>query len=125
RKENFNWFNQTNFWLNRSEVTRLDIPYFAVGAFGATLGTYYIQQGASATQIVGIGPTSGEDTTDNGLVVWGNSEPDFQVSFLEELKWKSWELSFLIHWKKGGDNINLSSLLTDIFGTSPDYDDTN
>ena len=125
KKNDFNWFNQTNFWLNRSEITRLDIPSFAVGAFGATLGTYYIEQGASATQIVGIGPTSGEDTTDNGLVVWGDAEPDFQVSFLEELHWKNWELSFTIHWKKGGDNINLSTLLTDIFGTSPDYDDTN
>ena len=30
----------------------------------------------------------------------------------------------MIHWKQGGDNINLTILLTDIFGTSPDYDDT-
>jgi hypothetical protein len=29
----------------------------------------------------------------------------------------------LSHWKKGGENINLTTLLSDIFGTSPDYDD--
>jgi hypothetical protein len=29
-----------------------------------------------------------------------------------------------MHWKKGGDNINLSALLTDLTGTSPDYDKT-
>jgi hypothetical protein len=28
-----------------------------------------------------------------------------------------------MHWKKGGKNINLSTLLSDIFGTSPDFDD--
>ncbi|HUM46585.1 MAG TPA: TonB-dependent receptor, partial [Chitinophagales bacterium] len=123
RKENFTWFNQTNFWFNKSEITQLDIPSYAVGSFGATLGTFYIQEGASATQIVGIGPTEGKDTSDNGLVVWGDAEPDFQVSFNESLSWKNWELALVLHWKQGGDNINLTTLLTDIFGTSPDYDD--
>lgn len=125
KKADFSWFNQTNFWLNRSEITRLDIPSYAVGSFGATLGTFYIQQGASATQIVGIGPTEGKDTSDNGLVVWGDAEPDFQISFNENLKWKNWELAMVLHWKQGGDNINLTTLLTDIFGTSPDFDDTD
>ncbi|HEY0608711.1 MAG TPA: SusC/RagA family TonB-linked outer membrane protein, partial [Chitinophaga sp.] len=32
-------------------------------------------------------------------------------------------LRFLIHWKKGGDNINLTQLLTDLGGTSPDWDE--
>jgi hypothetical protein len=27
-----------------------------------------------------------------------------------------------MHWKQGGENINLSTLLSDIFGTSPDFD---
>lgn len=125
RKKDFEWFNQTNFWLNQSEITQLDIPSYAVGSFGATLGTFYIEQGASATQIVGIGPTDGEDTTDNGLVVWGDSEPDFQISFAENLRWKNWELGLVLHWKQGGDNVNLTTLLTDIFGTSPDFDDTD
>lgn len=125
RKENFNWFNQTNFWFNKSEITRLDIPSYAVGSFGATLGTFYIQEGASATQIVGIGDPTGQDTSDNGLVVWGDAEPDFQISFNENLRWKNWELAFVLHWKQGGDNINLTTLLTDIFGTSPDFDDVD
>jgi hypothetical protein len=36
--------------------------------------------------------------------------------------YKQWEFSVLMHWKQGGKNINLSTLLSDIFGTSPDYD---
>ncbi|OWY23534.1 SusC/RagA family TonB-linked outer membrane protein [Sphingobacteriales bacterium TSM_CSS] len=114
---NFNWYSRTAFWLNRSEITRLDVPAFNLGAFGATLGTFRIEEGKSATQIVGISP--------NGVVAFGDAEPDFQMSFQNTLNYKDLELSFLIHWKQGGDNINLSTLLTDIYGTSPDFDDTD
>jgi hypothetical protein len=31
--------------------------------------------------------------------------------------------SFLAHWKKGGDNLNLSELLFDLNQTSPDFDE--
>ena len=34
----------------------------------------------------------------------------------------NFEFSFLLHWKKGGDNINLSTLLGDLSNTSPDFD---
>ncbi|MBC8172329.1 MAG: TonB-dependent receptor, partial [Chitinophagales bacterium] len=135
RTTNFNWYSRTSFWMNRSEVTRLDIPAFAVGVFGTTLGTYYIDTGASATQIVGIVPDSSDiagdivdtqnDGLDPGLEVLGDSEPDFQMGFYNEFNLGNFSLTFNIHWKQGGDNINLTTLLTDIFGTSPDYDDTN
>ena len=46
------------------------------------------------------------------------------MSFTENLTYKNWEFSVLMHWKQGGKNINLSTLLlSDIFGTSPDYDE--
>ncbi|HET9056149.1 MAG TPA: SusC/RagA family TonB-linked outer membrane protein, partial [Chitinophagaceae bacterium] len=48
--------------------------------------------------------------------------PDFQLSFNHNVTWKNFEFSVLLHWKKGGENINLSTLLSDIFGTSPDFD---
>jgi TonB-linked SusC/RagA family outer membrane protein len=113
----FFWNHRLSFWKNTSEVTRLDIPAFNLGAFGAGLGTYRIEQGKSATQIVG--------TSDEGLTVLGDAEPDFQMSFLNSLNYKGLEFSFLIHWKKGGENINLSTLLSDFGGTSHDYDDTS
>ncbi|HEV2832161.1 MAG TPA: SusC/RagA family TonB-linked outer membrane protein, partial [Hanamia sp.] len=52
----------------------------------------------------------------------GNSEPDFQLSFTNTASWKNFELSVLCHWKKGGENINLTNFLSDLFGTSADYD---
>ncbi|MEZ4857573.1 MAG: SusC/RagA family TonB-linked outer membrane protein [Flavobacteriaceae bacterium] len=116
--ENFTWDIAVNWFKNKSEITRLDVEPFNVGAFGATLGTYRIEEGASATQIVGIGPNPGP----NGFQVWGDSEPDFQMGVNNTLRYKNVDLSFLFQWKKGGDNINLSALLTDLNGTSHDYD---
>ena len=116
------WNIQTRFWKNDAIVTRLDVPSFNTGAFGATLGTYRIQKGKSPTQIVGIGGPNEPKDAESGLTVFGDAEPDFQLSFTNNVTWRNFELSVLCHWKKGGKNINLTTLLSDIFGTSPDYD---
>ena len=114
---------QILFWKNKAEVTRLDVPAFNTGAFGATLGTYRIEQGKSPTQLVGIGTADQKPDPNTGLVVFDDAEPDFNMSFFNNVTWKNFEFNLLMHWKKGGSNINLSTLLSDIFGTSPDYDD--
>ena len=118
------WNLQVNWWKNKSKVTRLDVPAFNVGAFGATLGTYRVENGKSPTQLVGIGD-SAVDKLDpvTKLAVFGNAEPDFNLSFTNNVTWKNFELSVLMHWKQGGDNVNLTTLLSDIFGTSYDFDD--
>lgn len=118
RSEDFNWDFNVNFFRNRSEITELNVPAFNVGGFGATLGTFRIEEGASATQIVGIDPDAGP----NGLKKFGDAEPDFQMGFNNSLRYKNFDLNFLWQWKKGGDNINLTTLLTDLSGTSHDYD---
>lgn len=117
------WNMQVNWWKNKAVVTQLDVPAFNVGAFGASLGTYRIEKGKSPTQMVGIGDTA-TDKVDpaTGLTVFGNAEPDFNLSVSNTVTWKNFELSVLMHWKQGGDNINLTTLLSDIFATSPDYD---
>lgn len=123
RTRDFNWDSRISFWKNTAEITRLDVPAYNLGAFGATLGTYRIDTSASPTQIVGIGPADQKGKKSDGFFVYGDAEPDFQMAFNNSLRFQDWELSFLFHWKKGGENINLSTLLSDIFGTSPDYDD--
>ncbi|HEX7845182.1 MAG TPA: TonB-dependent receptor, partial [Chitinophagaceae bacterium] len=119
----FKWVSQINFWKNKAEVTELNVPAFNTGAFGATLGTYRIQKGKSPTQIVGIPGPGDKVDTESGLGVFGDAEPDFQMSFTQNLTYKRFQFTVLMHWKKGGENINLSTLLSDIFGTSPDFDD--
>ncbi len=112
---NFKWVSHTTFWKNKSVVTKLDVPPFNLGGFGNTLGTYRIEEGKIATQIYG---------TDNGsVVVLGNSEPKFQMNFNNDFTFiKNLTLAFQLHWKYKYDNINLTELLTDLGGTSPDYD---
>ncbi len=113
------WSTTLNFWMNRSEVTELTIPPVVLGGFGNTLGTFKIEQGKSATQIVGIDGA-------NGVVELGNQEPEFQMNWFNEFSlWKNLSVRFLFHLKQGGDNINLTELLTDLGGTSPDYDEDN
>ncbi|SDE53028.1 SusC/RagA family TonB-linked outer membrane protein [Ulvibacter litoralis] len=118
RSDNFNWSTTILYFKNESEITRLDVEPFNLGGFGQGLGTFRIEEGESATQIVG-------NNADGDLVVLGNAEPDFQMTFTNNFNYKNFDLSFLWHWKKGGDNINLSSLLTDFGQTSFDYDGTN
>ncbi len=121
----FRWTSRTSFWTNSAEVTRLDVPAFAAlgGGFGATLGLIQIEEGKSPTQIVGIDDTNGDGEAD-GTFALGDASPDFQMSFYNDFQFaKRLTLTVFGHWKKGGDNINLSELLTDLGGTSPDYFD--
>jgi TonB-dependent starch-binding outer membrane protein SusC len=111
------WTTRVNFWRNRSEVTRLDVPPFPQpgAGFGLGLGTFYIEEGRPVTQLKGN--VNGVPTT------IGDVEPDFQMSFPNEVRFlDNFEFGFLLHWKKGGNNLNLSRLLSDLGETTPDLD---
>lgn len=131
-KKGFSWDTSIKWWKNKSEITRLDVPEFTTGGFASSLGTFYIQEGFSATQIVGTYNAADftaeeiatRDPEGDGFFVYGNAEPDFQMSWQNQFSYKNFDLSFLWHWKKGGDGINLTTLLYDLAGTTWDYDDT-
>lgn len=132
---NLRWNSSLSYWKNVSKVTDLPVPAFDVGGFGTSLGVYRIEEGKSATQIVGIDPQTDENgnlvTDDAGNPViltkkLGDGEPDFQLSFDNYFNiYKNFDFSFLLHWKKGGDVLNLTELLLDLNGTTSDYDDTD
>lgn len=119
RSADFEWNTRLSWWKNNAEVTSLLVPSYTVGGFADFLGQFRIKEGHSPTEIIGVGPDPDED----GLVVFGDAEPDFQMSFFNTLRWKSFDLSFLWHWKSGGEAINLSALLFDLGETTHDYDD--
>jgi TonB-dependent starch-binding outer membrane protein SusC len=109
------WNTTFNFWLNRSKVTRLITPSTPQGSFGYVLGSYQIQQGKSATQILGLNGA--------GVGVLGDAEPIFQMNTYNEVTFQNkWSLRFLLHWKNGGQNVNLTNLENDFGGTSKDWD---
>ena len=119
------WISRTSFWVNDAEITELDVPPFqaAGGGFGNTLGSIRIERGKSPTQIVGIDDTDGDGTSDD-VVALGDTAPDFQMSFFNDVQIaRRLRMTVFGHWKKGGDNINLTELLSDLLGTSPDFDE--
>ena len=111
------WNTSLNFWLNRSLVTKFIIPPTPQGSFGYVLGTYQIEQGKSATQIIGLGGPGGS------IMKWGDAEPTFQMNTYNDISFlNNWNFRFLLHLKAGGQNVNLTSLENDFGGTSADYD---
>ncbi|SEF46539.1 SusC/RagA family TonB-linked outer membrane protein [Algoriphagus boritolerans] len=113
---NFRWFSRVMYWKNELLMTRLGIPTYIAGAFGSGLGTFLYAEGYSPTTIVGT-PAAADNP--GGFTFWGDAQPDFNMSFFNTISLlKGLELSFLIDWKKGGDNINLTSFLTDGGGTT-------
>ncbi len=114
--KNVVWNTSINFWFNRSLVTKLVVPPVQLGSVGGVLlGTYQIEQGKSATQIIGL--------NGQGVGVLGNSEPTFQMNSYNELTFfKKLSLRFLWHWKQGGQNVDVTSLQNVFGSTSVDYD---
>lgn len=116
QQEGFSWTGRLMYWKNDVVVTRLDIPSYTLGGFGSSLGVFLIKEGERLGTIVGTPQVSPGVFTD-----WGNSQPDFFASMSHSLSYKAFDLSFLLEWKKGGDNINLYQYLTDEGGTSADW----
>ena len=135
QKENLRWTSRVLWWKNDLLLTQLGIPAYNSGGFGATLGTFLYQEGFAPTTIVGTRPrrlladgtpdpndTPANEGVNTGAYILGNGQPDFQMSWFNEVNFfKNFDFSMLWHWKKGGDNINLSQFLTDSGGTSPNW----
>jgi TonB-dependent starch-binding outer membrane protein SusC len=110
------WNTSVNFWFNRSKITKLIVPPVQLGSVGGVLlGTFQIEQGKSATQIVGL--------NGQGVGVLGDAEPKFQMNTYNEITFfNKLSLRFLIHWKYGGQNVDVTSLQNVFGSTSADYD---
>ncbi|MGB4847545.1 MAG: SusC/RagA family TonB-linked outer membrane protein [Saprospiraceae bacterium] len=121
RSSDFKWNTRVGWWKNNAKVTKLLVPSYTTGGFADFLGQFRIKEGHSPTEIIGVGANPDTD----GYVVYGDAEPDFQMSWFNTLTWKNLDLTFLWHWKKGGQAINLSTLLFDLGGTTHDYDDVD
>ncbi|MGE5107143.1 MAG: SusC/RagA family TonB-linked outer membrane protein [Sphingobacteriales bacterium] len=119
--KNIKWNSSVNFWFNRSKVTRLSIPPFQLGSLaGVLLGTFQIEEGKSATQIIGLTNEAGYMPP---IKVWGDQEPKFQMNSFNEIVFRNrLSLRLLVHWKYGGENVVLTNLQSDFGGTSPDWD---
>jgi TonB-dependent starch-binding outer membrane protein SusC len=53
----------------------------------------------------------------------GDATPDFEMSFGNDVRFKSWNISFLLDWRKGGEVSNMTQSLFDEGQNSWDYDE--
>lgn len=119
RTDDFEWFSHTTFYRDYSKIQELPVPSFEVGGFGTGLGAFRIEQGASATQIVG---TIGVD--ENGAAIVeniGDATPSFRMGFTNDFTFGDLTLSSLFDWAEGNSVINLTRLLADAGSNSADY----
>ncbi len=118
-RPNFRYTEQTQFWFNRSEVTRLTVPISSAGpGFDPYYGLNYIIQGQSPTRWFGnpVDPATGLPTP------YQESQPRYQVSFANTFTFfQNVELFFLIHVKQGGYNSVLTQNAYDLAGTAKDW----
>jgi len=121
--ENFRWNTNIQWYRNRSEITRLEVPAFPQpgAGFGLGLGTFFIQEGQPVTQLVTNLDSDGDGVSEPTQI--GNVEPDFQMGFSNNITlFKNLDVSFLFQLKEGGNNLNLSKFLTDLGGVTPDLE---
>ena len=109
------------FALNRSEVTDLPVPAFNAAGFGVSLGVFRIEEGASATQIVGNKGLLPDGTC---CVVGkvGDTEPDFRTGLWTQFGYAGFKLGALVDWQQGSSIINLTRLLYDANQNTSDYE---
>jgi len=136
QRSDLGWIFRTTFSLNRSVITDLaGLPLFRAGGFGASLGQFRVEKGASATQIVGNDTLTAADVASTaydylgaadttGTVVVrkiGDANPDFRMAFTNDFRWKHFDLHVLLDWQHGGSILNLTRLLYDFGQVTADY----
>lgn len=120
RTRNLSWVSRATFSTNESEIVDLPVPSFRTGGFATSLGAFQIEEGASATQIVGF---NGRNSSGAPIVeALGDANPKFKVGFSNSFTMGDFELYGLMDWQEGGTIINLTKLLYDLGQVSPDFE---
>ncbi|HET9986555.1 MAG TPA: SusC/RagA family TonB-linked outer membrane protein [Longimicrobiales bacterium] len=139
----FEWSTHATFTKWSSVIDSLDVPPFNSpnGGFGTSLGAGRIEQGKSATQIVGrdtiafeddprcleaLGVEAGSGKCKPGTRIvtkLGDATPDFRMGFANEFRYRAFRLSSTIDWQHGGDAINLTGFLYDANQNTKDFDE--
>jgi TonB-linked SusC/RagA family outer membrane protein len=125
--DRFNWVSSTTYSSNKGKVTRLPVPPFipASGSFGTRFGNAFVQQGQLVTVLQAINGCTllladGTCPSANRILTFvGNSAPDYQMGFSNDLNYGPFRLSSLFDWRKGGLGVNLTNAYFDVvFGNN-------
>jgi len=115
-----NYTTRASITGNRCTITALSVPPYGSTAFlnGNTFGRIFTEVGKSCTQI------TGNDTIPDGSTITnvhiGDANPHYNWSWSHNVSFKNLHLSGLLDGQKGGALINVTQLLYDLTGVSPD-----
>jgi TonB-linked SusC/RagA family outer membrane protein len=118
RTDRFSWVSGTTYSSNKGKVTRLPVPGFIPpsGSFGSRFGNAFVQQGQLITVMQAVNGctafnAAGTACTVAGRVLRfvGNSAPDYEMGFTNDLSFGPLRLSSLFDWRKGGLGVNLTN----------------
>ena len=122
---NFVWNSTTQFWLNRTEVTRIapKVPDFNPGSsFGSVFGRTFFTLGESPSRWYATPRVPIDASNKTGLTRYEEAQPKFTMSFLNSFTiLKNFQASFLLVWRKDAYVSNLGRELSDEGGTTPDW----
>lgn len=119
--QNLSWMARVTFAKNVGRVMSLPVPGFVPpNSFALHFGQGFIEEGKSPSQIVGT-----DSTKPGEQVALGDYQPDFMMGFSSELTVGPVRVFGLLDWRHGGDAVNLTQLLFDAAGLSPDVEAAN
>jgi TonB-dependent starch-binding outer membrane protein SusC len=116
------WNTRLNWGMNRSEITDLPVAAFLLGT--PQVGAVRIEQGKSATQLIGNDtlPEPGRKLVPGGVVM-GDGSPRWTGGWSNELRWRGASLYALLDRQQGGMLANGTWRHYDLGQNSRDYDE--
>ena len=118
RTDRFSWVSGTTYSSNKGKVTRLPVPGFIPpsGSFGSRFGNAFVQQGQLITVMQAVNGCTALNAAGTAcpsanrvLTFVGNSAPDFEMGFTNDITFGNFNLSSLFDWRKGGLGVNLTN----------------
>jgi TonB-linked SusC/RagA family outer membrane protein len=114
----FEWVSNTTYSSNKGKVTQLPVAGFipASGSFGSRFGNAFIQQGQLITVLQAVNGCTALNAAGTScpsanriLTFVGNSAPDYEMGFSNDINFGSFHFSSLVDWRKGGLGVNLTN----------------
>ncbi len=118
RTDNLSWVSGTTYSSAKGLVTRLPVPGFipVSGSFGSRFGNAFIQQGQLITVLQAVNGCTALNAAGTAcpsanrvLTFVGNSAPDYEMGFTNDITFGSFRFSSLVDWRKGGLGVNLTN----------------
>jgi outer membrane receptor protein involved in Fe transport len=118
RTDRLSWVSSTTYSSSKGKVTQLPVPGFipASGSFGSRFGNAFVKQGQLISVVQAVNGCTALNAAGTAcpsanrvLTFVGNSLPDYEMGFQNDLSFGSFRFSSLVDWRKGGLGVNLTN----------------